>query len=72
MIDPNATVPSGDRAKIVGGHSAVGRGRDYVLCPCGHTNRFYTWSWAGNGKGRCKGCGKWIMYATLAVVEPTR
>ena len=62
--------PEPARARIVGGTSAVGRVRDVVLCACGHTNRFYTWSWAGNGKARCRGCGAWIMYAGLRVVPP--
>ena len=33
-----------------------------VVCDCGVANWFYVWSWAGNGKARCCGCGKWIPY----------
>jgi hypothetical protein len=47
--------------------SEVGKSIQVVDCPCGYNNHFFMWSWAGHGKAKCKGCGRWINYRTLEV-----
>lgn len=60
------------KAKRAGSVHRMGRTTDRVICgACGYTNIFFRWSWAGNGKAKCKGpdCGRWIMYANLNVED---
>jgi hypothetical protein len=47
-----------------------GRTLSKVRCTCGHESMFYRWSWAGNGKARCKGCGRWILYWAYSIAGP--
>lgn len=50
-----------------------GGSRDVVECPiCGYINKFYVWSWAGNGMARCKGCKAEIIYGTLEVIAHSK
>lgn len=32
--------------------------RAVMRCTCGRRNEFTLWSWSGDGKIKCKGCGK--------------
>jgi len=48
-------------------HGGPGEAARMILCSCGHQNLIYSWSWAGNGKARCRKCRKWIWYPTLEV-----
>lgn len=49
---------------------AMGRTRDRVICgACSYSNLFYRWSWAGHGKAKCAGCGRWIKYVDLNVED---
>jgi hypothetical protein len=58
------------KARRAGQVRRMGRTTDRVICgACGHGNTFYRWSWAGHGKARCAGCGRWIMYIDLNVED---
>jgi hypothetical protein len=58
------------KAKVICAQGGQGVRNHTVECVCGHRNRFFVWSWAGHGRARCRGCGKWIRYRTLEIFEP--
>jgi ribosomal protein S27E len=68
-VDKEIEVPKGKRARVLYCRPHRNRGNYYkVICPCGHENVFYAWSWGiGSMEAVCALCGSVIHYGSLEV-----
>lgn len=60
--DPRVPDPAFAAYTVEDYDARVGRSSVIAVCECGARNLCYLWSWAGHGKRRCHGCGKWLRY----------
>jgi hypothetical protein len=67
VLSSKAAITKGPSRKVA---CNTGRGTMIVICPCGRRNRFDSFSWAGHGACRCRGCK--MLIATDGTVADSR